>query len=878
MLYFHFRNTPNVVITKSSTKGRKTSKSSGVLEKLERKLKVKVNVKGISKHGTAKRGRPKKNKEPEVPSDLMDGNEDDESTDTEKNMNKKGIDSGERKQVPNTSEKEANNEKNGHISQTSEEQAKDASADNSDNLDGMGSSKTSEREEMKAGNSFILPPEFSPSRSDMSSLSKDEQLNSNINNIISRLSVDSESKLSDSDRVEDDKDTQKEGSDTAVSNSASSVICNDESTGFGVYSDLSDAIARHMQTTSDTTDDNLSMEGWRLKHQQGSDQIYKTKTLDSCEKNSGAKDVIQKESSHSGSSTQRKGEKTCSTQGTLGEKSSGAEIVTEKEMNASTNSSVTQNENEHSGGARSVTENDSNGSTKSGSSKQIENENNSGAKIVTKMQSIESIDFRISQDKESAMDLKKITQYDEDITELPYNKSVELIDLVSTSQSDSDNAEPAEPTTGIKNADNRNCVRHESSSAAVVWNQQENPWAFRFGVVRGYPSIPGVQTDQVEYRQVHYVDEGTKMVPLQTPEKSVVHHPMNITQEGARHTQNIMEGVGHELNTSNKESAHNEPQKGEENLDENNTENVTEKSVTCTNGESETSRDVEPKGSAHNEPKNDGEENLGKNNTENVTEKSDTCVNGESETSRDVEPKGSAHNEPQNDGEENLGKNNTENVTEKSDTCVNGESEISTDVEPKGSAHNQPHNDGEESIGEPNTEKVIDTSVTCINGESETNREMDPINVTQKPVTFTNNDERTETIREVEDKGSSHNRREKDGEENIGQPKDHTENVSEKIIPSTSHGRSETINETDDEESAQNSPKITSADGYMSGNDEINDSSRQSADGTSGIENIVDSFESTSATTANSQEESSGSEPENIIYRKGKRKRKTRTP
>ena len=91
-----------------------------------------------------------------------------------------------------------------------------------------------------------------------------------------------------------------------------------------------------------------------------------------------------------------------------GEKSSGAKIVTEKEMKASTDRSVTQNENEHRGGARSVTENESNGSTKSGSSTQMENENNSGAKIVTEKQSSESIDFRVSPDKESAMDLKKI--------------------------------------------------------------------------------------------------------------------------------------------------------------------------------------------------------------------------------------------------------------------------------------------------------------------------------------------------------------------------------------------------------------------------------------------------------------------------------------
>ena len=114
---------------------------------------------------------------------------------------------------------------------------------------------------MIAGKSFILRPEFSPSHSDMSSLSKDEQLNSNINNIISRLSVDSESKLSDSDRVEDDK--ERKNSDSAVSNSASSVLCNDECTGFGVYSELSDAIARHLQMRSDTTDDNARSLNYR---------------------------------------------------------------------------------------------------------------------------------------------------------------------------------------------------------------------------------------------------------------------------------------------------------------------------------------------------------------------------------------------------------------------------------------------------------------------------------------------------------------------------------------------------------------------------------------------------------------------------------------
>ncbi|MCG8623013.1 MAG: hypothetical protein MJE68_13590, partial [Proteobacteria bacterium] len=347
-----------------------------------------MNVRGRCKAGTAKRGRPRKNKETEV--ELVDENKDDQSTDTEKKMKKKGTDSGERKQVPNTSEEEANNEKNGHISQTLEEQARDSAADISDNLDAMGSSITSEREEMKAGKSLILPPEFSPSRSDMSSLSKDEQLNSNINNIISRLSVDSESKLSDSDRVEDDMETKKEGSDSAVSNSASSVLCNNECTGFGVYKDLSDEIERHMKMRSDTTDDNLSMEEWRLKYQQGSDQIYKTKTLDSCEpeKSSGTKNVDQKKSNGSSSDsyslTQR-----------IGEKSSGAKIVTEKEMNASTDRSVTQNENEHRGGARSVTENESNGSTKSGSSTQMENENNSGAKNVTEKQLSESIDFRV---------------------------------------------------------------------------------------------------------------------------------------------------------------------------------------------------------------------------------------------------------------------------------------------------------------------------------------------------------------------------------------------------------------------------------------------------------------------------------------------------
>ena len=877
MLYFHFRNTPNVVMSKSSTKGRKTSKSPGVLEKLERKLQVKVNVKGRSKDGTAKRGRPKKNKETEVPLDLVDANEDDQSTDSEKTMKKKGKDSGERKQVPSTSEKEGNKEKNGHISETSEEQAKDAAADNSDNLDAMGSSKTSEGEEMIAGKSFILRPEFSPSRSDMSSLSKDEQLNSNINNIISRLSVDSESKLSDSDRVEDDKERKKEGSDSAVSNSASSVLCNDECTGFGVYSDLSDAIARHLKMRSDTTDDNLSMEEWRLRHQQGSDQIYKTKTLDSCEgkgeKSGGAKNVAQKKcngsSSDSDSSKERKGEK-----------GSGAIIVTEKEMNASTDRSVTQNEDVHSGGAISVTEKEYNGSTKSGSSTQMENENNSGAEIVTEKQSSESIDFRVSRDKERAMDIKKITESDEDITEIPHQKSVEVIDLISTSQSDSDNAEPA---TGTKETDNREVVRQARSPTAALWNQEENPRPFSFGVVGGYPAITGVRTDKEEYCQVQYVDEGTKMVPLQTPEKSVAHHPMNFTQEGARNTQkNITEGVGHALNTFDKGSEHNEPQKGEENTGEPNTDNVTEKSVTCTDDESQTCRDVEPKGSLHNGPQNNGEKNIGVPNTGNVTEILVTCTNAESEISRDVEPKGSAHKEPQNDGEKNIGETNTENVTEILVTFTNGESETSRDVEPKGSAHNEPQNDSEKNIGETNTEKVIHRSVTCINGESETNREMDPINVIQKPVTCTNNDERTEKIRKVEDKGSSHNQEEKDGEENIGQPKDKTENVSEKIIPSTSHGRSETIKETQDDESAQKSNKdngkITSADGNMSGNDEINDSSRQSADGTSGIENIVDSFESTSATTANSQEESSGSEPENIIIRKGKNKRKRTTP
>ena len=885
MLYFHFRNTPNVVMSKSSTKGRKTSKSPGVLEKLERKLQVKVNVKGRSKDGTAKRGRPKKKNETEVPLDLEDAKEDDQSTDSEKTMKKKGKDSGERKQVPSTSEKEGNKEKNGHISETSEEQAKDAAADISDNLDAMGSSKTSEREEMIAGKSFILRPEFSPSRSDMSSLSKDEQLNSNISNIISRLSVDSESKLSDSDRVEDDKERKKEGSDSAVSNSASSVLCNDECTGFGVYSDLSDAIERHLKMRSDTTDDNfLSMEEWRLRHQQGSDQIYKTKTLDSCEgkgeKSGGAKNVAQKKcngsSSDSDSSKERKGEK-----------SSGAIIVTEKEMNASTDHSVTQNEDVHSGGAISVTEKEYNGSTKSGSSKQMENENNSGAEIVTEKQSSESIDFRVSRDKERAMDIKKITESDEDIAEIPYQKSVEVIDIISTSQSDSDNAEPA---TGTKETDNREVVRQARSPTAALWNQEKNPRPFSFGVVGGYPAIIGVRTDKEEYCQVQYVDEGTKMVPLQTPEKSVAHHPMNFTQEGARNTQkNIAEGVDHALNTFDKGSEHNEPQKGEENTGEPNTDNVTEKSVTCTDDESQTCRDVEPKGSLHNGPQNNGEKNIGVPNTGNVTEILVTCTNGESETSRDVEPKGSAHKEPKNDGEKksrrtekNIGETNTENVTEILVTSTNGESENSRDVEPKGSAHKEPQNNGEESIGETNTEKVIHRSVTCINGESETNREMDPINVIQKPITCTNNDERTEKVRKVEDKGSSHNQEEKDGEENIGQPKDKTENVSEKIIPSTSHGRSETIKETQDDESAQNSnkdnAKITSADGNMSGNDEINDSSGQSADGTSGIENIVDSFESTSATSANSQEESSSSEPENIIIRKGKKKRKRRTP
>ncbi|MCG8624441.1 MAG: hypothetical protein MJE68_20910, partial [Proteobacteria bacterium] len=435
------------------------------------------------------------------------------------------------------------------------------------------------------------------------------------------------------------------------------------------------------------------------------------------------------------------------------------------------------------GGARSVTENESNGSTKSGSSTQMENENNSGAKNVTEKQLSESIDFRVSPDKESAMDLKKNTESDEDITEIPQQKCVELIDLISTSQSDSDNTEP---TTGIKKTDDREVVRQARSPTAAIWNKEENPRPFRFGVVGGYPAIQGVQTDQEDYCQVEYVDKGTKMVPLQTHEKGVAH------------------------------------------------QNVTEILVTSTNSESETSRDAEPKGSAHNEPQNDGEKNIAAPNTENVMEKLVTSTLGESETSRDAEPKGSAHNEPQN-------------------VC-------------------------EESIGEPNTQKVIHTSVTCIIGESETDREMDPINVIQKPVTCTNNDERTEKIRKVEDKGSSHNQQEKDGEENIGQPNDQTENISEKITPSTSNGRSETINETEDDESAQNSnkknAKMTSADGNMSGNDKINDSSRQAADGTSDIENNVDSFESTSATTANSQEESSGSEPENVIYRKRRKKRR----
>ena len=690
-------------MSKSSTKGRKTSKSPGVLEKLERKLQVKVNVKGRSKDGTAKRGRPKKNKETEVPLDLVDGNEDDQSTDSEKTMKKKGKDSCERKQVPSTSEKEGKKGKNGDISETSEEQAKDAAADNSDNLDAMGSSKKSEQEEMIAGKSFTLRPEFSPSRSDMSSLSKDEQLNSNINNIISRLSVDSESKLSDSDRVEDDKERKKEGSDSAVSNSASSVLCNDECTGFGVYSDLTDAIARHLETRSDTNDDNLSMEEWRLRHQQGSDQIYKTITLDSCEgkgeKSGGAKNDAQKKcngsSSDSDSSKERKGEK-----------SRGAIIVTEKEMNASTDRSVTQNEDVHSGAAISVTEKEYNGSTKSGSSTQMENENNSGAEIVTEKQSSESIDFRLSRDKERAMEIKKITESDEDIAEIPYQKSVEVIDLISTSQSDSDNAETA---TGTKETDNREVVRQARSPTAALWNQEENPRPFSFGVVGDYPAIIRLRTDKEEYYQVQDVDEETKMVPLQTPEESVAHHPMNFTQEGARNTQkNITEGVGHALNTFDKGSEHNELQKGEENTGEPKTDNVTEKSVTCSDDESHepqkgkentgepntdniTEKSVTCSDDESHEPQK-GEENTGEPNTDNVTEKSVTCSDDESQTCRDVEPKGSAHKEPQNDSEKNIGETNTENVTEILVTYTNGESETSRDVEPKGSAHNEPQN------------------------------------------------------------------------------------------------------------------------------------------------------------------------------------------
>ena len=405
-------------------------------------------------------------------------------------------------------------------------------------------------------------------------------------------------------------------------------VINDECTGFGVYSDLSDAIARHLQMRSDTTDDNLSMEEWRLRHQQGSDQIYKTKTLDSCEgkgeKSCGAKNVAQKKcngsSSDSDSSKERKGEK-----------SSGAIIVTEKEMNASTDRSVTQNEDVHSGGAISVTEKEYNGSTKSGSSTQMEDENNSGAEIVTEMQSSESIDFRVSRDKERAMDIKKITESDEDIAEIPYQKSVEVIDLISTSQLDSDNAENA---TGTKETDNREVVRQARSPTAALWNQEENPRPFSFGVVGGYPAITGVRTDKEEYCQVQYVDEGTKMVPLQTPEKSVAHHPMNFTQEGARKTQkNIAEGVGHALNTFDKGSEHNEPQKGEENRGKPNTDNITEKSVACTDDESQTCRDVEPKGSLHNGPQNNGEKNIGVPNTGNVTEILVTCTNGESETS-----------------------------------------------------------------------------------------------------------------------------------------------------------------------------------------------------------------------------------------------------
>ena len=320
-MYFYFRNLPNVVGVKARntlTRGRNNSKASSSLESSDNVLKVKVNVQQKSVLGTVKRGRPRKTKEPEElvktrenenenkvklakhrkpnkPSNsdstskkeakksqgsnislALEGNANEVSDVSENEVNfiesteilkesKRGKD-GKPKKDPNsdsTSKEEAKKNQNSNIFSPLEENEQETS-NVFEISNGIVTSKPLKGQE-KDGTGNDFHPDYSPLKG---SVSRDrELLNVEINTIINKLSVDSESKLSNSDSVDEAVNIRKGESDTSN--------CH-ESTGYGVYSDLLKVIEDKMKTTPNTGKDN-----WQLKDQKAISQIYTTKKLDS---------------------------------------------------------------------------------------------------------------------------------------------------------------------------------------------------------------------------------------------------------------------------------------------------------------------------------------------------------------------------------------------------------------------------------------------------------------------------------------------------------------------------------------------------------------------------------------------------------------------
>ena len=325
----YFSNLPKVVAVKTRSTRTSEKKKSKSLDSSENTLRVKINVQEKSAVGVVKRGRPKKKKEPEelvenedtfVKSSKVErkrgkpkrGRNSDSTTPKEEKKKSQDInistalekDTRETSVISDTEEKliESTETKNGS------KHGKGRKSKKTPNSDSTSKKEVKKSQESNASRSLEeKEPDTSQVSKKSNGIVNSQPLNgqgmeSTRNNLIIPPDYSPSSQQSSVSRENAELKAKittilhKLDTDSAVSN------CSD-SGGYRVTKDLVAAIADKLKRANNTGKDNLSMEEWRLKHQKAGSEIYtitEVDSSDSCgDKSRTSKNVTQKQSSES---------------------------------------------------------------------------------------------------------------------------------------------------------------------------------------------------------------------------------------------------------------------------------------------------------------------------------------------------------------------------------------------------------------------------------------------------------------------------------------------------------------------------------------------------------------------------------------------------